>query len=102
MGFDYEGIVPSGLFPIGGSIGGVPIATIPTGRFAGLNPSKDEVGNLATGGFLCSTIALMSSTSSVSYFNKASVIQTINNNTFRIFPCDKTNLLVNLVPSCGL
>ena len=58
---------------MGGSIGEVPIAAIPTGNPAGLNPSKVDVGILATGGFLCSTIAFISSASNVSYFNKASV-----------------------------
>ena len=58
---------------MGGSIGEVPIAAMPTGNPAGLNPSKVDVGIFATGGFLCSTIAFISSASNVSYFNKASV-----------------------------
>ena len=64
---------PSGLVP-SELMGGVPIAVIPAGRAVCLNPSRVDVGILGGGGFLFSTIVLMSSTSKVSYFNKASEI----------------------------
>ena len=48
------------------------MAVIPIGKFAGLNPSIPVEGSLETGGFFCSTMALISSASNVSYFNKAS------------------------------
>ena len=95
----YEEKVPSGLDGMGGSIGAVPMAAIPTGSPGGLNPSKVEVGSLATGGFLCSTIALISSASRVSYFNRASGIRYFSYNYILCYSL--TYQQVDLVLSCA-